>query len=628
VSMAHSHPSTRDVSVDRRVLKVLHRRLRLIAWAIFVSGLVFTGVEAATVASPGWSFVVKLVSLALLVTALVTVQVLQATPLIRWVALAFICGSYVLTALSGALSPSGEYFTSATLFAAAALTTAALLPWGARLQAVSVAVGTLALGAGAVWRGFDPMVALADPALSDPVVAAFMTFGLSVVVAHELERGRRHRLRHLDLRRQAEAHVRKLNAYLERRVVERTVQLVDANRQLEGEVEKRQAAMDALGESERRLLGIVDHSTTLITLKDLDGRYLLVNREFERVFGVDRRNALGETDRDLFGSELAQAIRAKDEFVLAVDGPLSFDEDVLTPVGHRAFVSVRFPLRDVTGAQYGLGTIATDITALQHMQERLRRQQDEVAQRQRLNTVGELAAAVGHEFHQPLGAIASYAQGCIRRLMSQPSDLEPVIAALEQVVAETMRAGEVLRGLRRRVHRDDGPREIVDLARVIHRAVGVLEPQAHFHHAELRILGPSALPRVEGDPAQIEQVLVNLLQNGIEAVASLPGGTREVSIEVAPAADEVEVSVTDTGFGIAPEIAETMFDAFVTSKPAALGLGLAISRSIVDAHGGRMWASSRPGRGARVSFRLPAVPAPAVLNEPQARVLSPLSLPH
>lgn len=614
--------------MDRRVLKVLHRRLRLVAWAIFVVGLIFTGVEGATVPVLSMAFMVKLMSLTLVVATIIALQVLQATPAIRWVALAFICGSYVMTALSGALSPSGEYFTSATLFAAAALTTAALLPWGAHLQAVSVAAGALALSAGALRRGFDPTIAFADPALSDPVMAVFLTFGLSIFVAHEMQRGRQHRLRHLDLRRQAESQVRKLNTYLERRVVERTVQLVEANRQLETEAEKRQAAADALAESERRLLGIVDHSTTIITLKDVEGRYLLINREFERVFGLDRRTVLGETDRDLFGPELAQAIRAKDELVMAVDGPLSFDEDVLTAVGHRAFVSVRFPLRDGSGVQYGLGTIATDITALQQMQERLRRQQDEVAQRQRLNTVGELTAAVGHEFHQPLGAIASYAQGCIRRLTSRPADLEPVVAALEQIVIETMRAGEVLRGLRRRMHRDDGPREMVDLTQVIHRAVGVLDPQARFHHVDLRIVGPAALPLVEGDPAQLEQVLVNLLQNGIEAVASSPGGFRDVTIETAPAPGAVEVSVTDTGLGIVPDIAETIFDAFVTSKPAALGLGLTISRSIVDAHGGRMWATSRPGRGARVSFRLPTVPAHALLDEPQPAVLHPPELPH
>lgn len=623
--MALQHVASGDPSVDRRVLRVLQWRLRLIAWVVFVVGAAFAAVEAAAAPTLGWPLVVKLCALVFVMSTAVALRVMPCAPTVRWVALGFVVAGYVLTALSGALSPSGEYLTSATVFAAASLSTAALLPWGARLQAVSVGVGALSLCSAALWRGVDPVVLVGDAALTDPFVAVFLTFALSVVVAYEMERGRRHRLRHLDLRRQAEAQVRKLNAYLEQRVVERTVQLVEANRRLESEAEKRQAAADALAESERRLLGIVDHSTTLITVKDLDGRYLLVNREFERVFGVDRRVVLGETDHAVFAPERAQAIRAKDEFILAVDGPLSFDEDVATPVGQRSFVSVRFPLRDASGAQYGLGTIATDITALRQMQERLRRQQDEVAQRQRLNTVGELAAAVGHQVHQPLGAIASYAQGCIRRLMNRPGELEPVLTALEEIVAETMRAGEVLRGVRRRVQRYDAPRTAVDVMEIVNRAVCVLEPQARFHRVDLRVLPPARVPQVHADPFQLEQVVLSLVQNGIEATAALPEGTREVTIEVASAPEAIEVSVTDTGLGIAAEIEDTIFEPLVTSKAAALGLGLAISRSIVEAHDGRMWAASRPGRGARVSFRLPTALG---ADDTQPPAPLPLPLPH
>ncbi|MCK6554969.1 ATP-binding protein [Candidatus Binatia bacterium] len=587
----------------------LHRRLRLVAWVMFVVAVLFAAAEAAAAPTLGWPLVVKVCSLSVVAATLAALRKLRPTPVVRWAALALICGGYVVTALSGALSPSGEYFTSATLFAAAALATSALLPWGPYLQAASVFVGAASLTVAALWRGFDPLLALTEPAQSDPVVAVLLTFALSVVVAYEMERAQRQRLHHLDLRRRAEAQVRKLNAYLERMVVERTVQLVEANRQLETEVDKRQATADALVQSQRQLLGIVDHSTTLVTLKDLEGRYLLVNREFERVFGMDRQSVLGQTDRAVFGAEIGQTVRARDEFVMAVDGPLSFDEDVVTPLGQRSFVSVRFPLRDAAGAQYGLGTIATDITGLRQVQEGLRRQQDEVAQRQRLNTVGELAAAVGHEFHQPLGAIASFAQGCIRRLATHPEDLDPVIDALEQIVSETMRAGEILRGLRRRVRRSDGPREAVDLVQVVNHAVCVLDPQVRLHRVELHVLVASEIPRVEADRAQLEQVLVNILQNGIEATAGLPDGARTVKIEIAPAPGAVEVSVTDTGLGIASEIAETIFEPFVTTRPAALGMGLAISRSIVDSHGGRMWATSRPGRGARISFRLPTLAA-------------------
>jgi PAS domain S-box-containing protein len=502
--------------------------------------------------------------------------------------------AYLLVAAAGLASPTGEYVTTAILFVGAALLTAAVLPWGLAPQCATVGVGALALTAVIVWK--DGTLAVLK---SDPAAVVMMGFVLSLVIAREFAR-------HRSARDRAELQVRQLNAALEMRVAERTAALQNVNDRLAGEVAERRRVNDALRASERLLADTVDHSSAIVSLKDRKGRYLLVNREFERLFDRQRSAVVGRRDVLLFAPDLAALLQAHDEEVLAKATPLSFEQDL--PVARssvRNYVCVKFPLHAADGAPYGVGSMYADITAVKELQETLRRHQDELARVLRLHTIDEMAAAVAHEIHQPLCAITNYAQGGVRRLRSGDVELPALLDAFERIAEEGLRAGQILRGIRSFISRDGSQETAVDVRALAGEALRVMEPEARLHGVTVRLADGETLPPVRGNAIQIEQVLVNLLLNGVQAVAIDDRTRREVVIAATRSGDSVEVAVSDSGAGIAADVESKLFSPFVTTKARGLGLGLAICRTIVENHGGRLWATSMRTSGATFRFSLP-----------------------
>ncbi len=244
-------------------------------------------------------------------------------------------------------------------------------------------------------------------------------------------------------------------------------------------------------------------------------------------------------------------------------------------------------------------------TRIALMDSQARRHQAEVAHAARLSTLGGMAAGLAHELNQPLSAVVSYARGCARRLEAGDLPKAALLEVLEEMSAQAMRAGEVLRRIREFL-RGESRREDVDLNDVVRRALRFAEPEAR--HAGVRIdLALAADPlRIEIDPIQIEQVLLNLAQNGFEAMRTNNGTARVLAIETRRLApDTVEVTVRDSGAGMAPDVGERMFEPFFTTKADGLGLGLSISRTIVEAHGGRLWAAPNDdARGTAMRFTL------------------------
>jgi two-component system sensor kinase FixL len=228
----------------------------------------------------------------------------------------------------------------------------------------------------------------------------------------------------------------------------------------------------------------------------------------------------------------------------------------------------------------------------------------------RLSTMGEMAAGLAHEINQPLSAIATYAQAC-QRLIRQPDhEIEDVLAALEQINAQALRAGEVIRRLRNFVKNREVKREPVDCARLLEDLSTLAETDARLHNIRLRLECEEPLPMVYADPIQLQQVILNLVRNAIDAMDEAPEDRREVVLTTRMATDgEVEVTVADRGTGLAPEATEHLFNPFFTTKASGTGLGLAISRSIVRAHGGRLWHTPNDDCGVRFHFTLPVSPA-------------------
>src|SRR5262249_22003725 len=196
------------------------------------------------------------------------------------------------------------------------------------------------------------------------------------------------------------------------------------------------------------------------------------------------------------------------------------------------------------GAPYGLGTMATDITEFKRLQEELRRHQEELAHVLRLHTIGEMAAALAHEINQPLCAITNYAQGAVHRMRAGVGDQEALLQAFEQIAVEGLRAGEILRGIRGLVQRERETETPVDVNSLAGDAVRVLEPQARLHGVTVRLESDAKLPPVHGNPTQIEQVMVNLMLNGVQAVADTSNPRREVVVATARSGDTIEVAVS------------------------------------------------------------------------------------
>ena len=587
-----------DPSPQRQLIE----RLRFILAVIASMASLFVVDELIRADHPlGAFFAARVAGVVLALVGYVVLRQRWVGPWARPMTIAIVTFAYLFVAMAGLASPTGEYVTTALLFVGAALLTATVLPWGVWPQCATVAVGAAAL-ATVILRTDGTLAVLT----TDPAAVVIMGFVLSAVIASEFERYRTAHRRELEDRRSAEAEVRRLNAALEIRVAERTQALQTANDRLATEIAERQRVYEALRASERLLADTVDHSSAIVALKGVDGRYLLVNREFERLFGHPRLAVVGQRDEDLFPAALAARLQARDGEVLAGGAPISFEHDL--PVGDdgwRSYVCVKFSLRGAAGTPYGVGSMSTDITAVKQLQETLRSHQDELARVLRLHTIDEMAAAVAHEIHQPLCVITNYAQGGARRLRAGDVDPAALLEAFEQIAAEGLRAGQILRGIRSFVRRDGGEEAAVDVRALAGEAVRVLEPEARLHRVTVRLEEGETLPPVRGNAIQIEQVLVNLMLNGVQAVVADDGARREVVVATTRSGDTVEVAVSDSGGGIAAAVANKLFTPFVTTKAQGLGLGLAISRNIVESHGGRVWATSEPTAGATFHFSLP-----------------------
>jgi len=291
-------------------------------------------------------------------------------------------------------------------------------------------------------------------------------------------------------------------------------------------------------------------------------------------------------------------------------GPLDIEYRVLLEDGRQRHLHhIAQALRGPDGQiEKFVGTIH-DVTDRRFAEEEARQLQERLTHFSRLSTMGEMAAGLAHEINQPLSAIATYSQAC-RRLMGQPApDHEAVLSALEQINAQALRAGEVIRRLRAFVKNREVTREPVDCRRLLEDLRTLAEPDARLHNIQLRIETDTRLPTVYADPIQLQQVVLNLVRNAIDALTEADEEDREVVLTARRTGErEIEVTVSDRGPGLAMEATDHLFNPFFTTKSGGTGLGLAISRSIVRAHGGRLWHTPNEGRGAKFHFTVPASP--------------------
>jgi two-component system, LuxR family, sensor kinase FixL len=253
-----------------------------------------------------------------------------------------------------------------------------------------------------------------------------------------------------------------------------------------------------------------------------------------------------------------------------------------------------------------LVAVARDVTDRHRAEEQARQHLQSLAHVARVSSMGEMASAIAHEVNQPLTAIANYVYACIRLLRSGAATTDEALQVMQRVAAEAERAGEVVRKMRSFVRGDEGQVSAVDANFLVAEVLRLAAPEARNSGVELIPALAVSLPEVLADSIQIQQVLLNLVRNAVEAIVAGGVAQRIVRIETARADPGfVAIRVTDTGPGLPPDALEKVFEPFYTTKADGVGIGLALSRSIADAHGGRLWATRADGGGATLHLTLP-----------------------
>jgi len=265
------------------------------------------------------------------------------------------------------------------------------------------------------------------------------------------------------------------------------------------------------------------------------------------------------------------------------------------------------------GSENGGVGFVLDLTELKRAEaeareseRRYREVQMELAHANRVATMGQLSASIAHEVNQPIGAAITYADAALRWLGANPPNLEEVREALGLVLESGVRAGEVIDRIRALAKKAPPRKDSLEINEVILEVIGLTSREMERNGISAQTQLAESLPAIQGDRVQLQQVIVNLLMNAIEAMSGMSEGLRELLISTANSAPGVLVSVRDSGPGLTPESVERLFESFYTTKPGGLGMGLSICRSMIEAHGGRLWASANEPRGAVFQFTLAA----------------------
>lgn len=337
-------------------------------------------------------------------------------------------------------------------------------------------------------------------------------------------------------------------------------------------------------------------------------RALHLSQEWYRVYGFDPNEGIPAWNKPVERMHPDDRARWQQVFDRAISEKSDYEAEyrILLPDGAvRHIHSVAHPVLDASGKLVQFVGSSSDVTERKQAEEALRQAQADLARTNRVTTMGELTASLAHEVNQPIAAAATDANTCLRWLARDQPDLEEARAAASRVVKDAARAAEIMSRIRSLFKKEVSQRELVDMHEIIREMVALMSGEAARYSISVWAELSAELPQVMGDRVQLQQVLMNLMMNSIEAMKDADGPRELIVRSQQTEDDQLVVSISDTGIGLPSQRADQIFNAFFTTKPHGTGMGLRISRSIIESHGGRLWAANNSPRGACFAFALP-----------------------
>ena len=396
---------------------------------------------------------------------------------------------------------------------------------------------------------------------------------------------------------------------LELRVAQRTAELTRVNEDLNLEIAERKRAEEKLRQSEAYLAEAQKLTHTGSWVWEVAGRGALhLSEEWYRIYGFDPQEGMPAWEKRLHRVHPDDRARWQQTIDQAISGRSEYEIEfrILLPGGTvKHLHTVGHPVLDASGNLLLFVGSSTDTTERKQAEEALRQAHAELARISRVTTMGELTASLAHEVNQPITAAITDANTCLRWLKRDQPDVEEAREAASRVVKDATRAAEIISRTRLLFKKGSPQWELVDLNEIIREMVALMRSEVTRHSVSVRTELAEGLPLIPGDRVQLQQVLMNLMVNGIDAMKD-GNGTRDLVINLKRAGNEqLMMSISDTGVGLPAERADQIFNPFFTTKPHGTGMGLRISRSIIESHGGRLWATDNTPRGATFHLTLP-----------------------